>query len=240
VAPPLIAIPGYRLPAGRVGRWISGAVAVPIPYVEALWRAGARVVVLPPGDPGPPPPCDALLLVGGGDVDPVRYGGASHPRVSGVDPERDELELALARQALDTGTPLLAICRGVQVLNVARGGSLHAHLPDLEGLGVHGNEQGEPVHEVVARPGSRLARSCGEQVGSCPSQHHQGLDRVGEGLVATGWTEDGLVEAVEAEDAGAWVLGVQWHPERAAAGDPTHQAVFDAFVAAAAAAHLGR
>jgi len=234
VPPPLVAIPAYHLPAGRITRWRPGGVAVPMPYLESLWRAGARVVLLAPGDPGPPPSSDALLLVGGGDVDPARYGGAAHAEVSGVDAERDELELALAREALEAGTPTLAICRGVQVLNVACGGTLHPHIPDVDGLSTHGDEELEPVHDVVARAGSRLALACGERVRSCPSQHHQGLDGLGAGLAATGWAEDGLVEAVEAEGGGSWVVGVQWHPERSAAADPAQQALFDAFVAAAA------
>src|SRR5436853_5789056 len=113
VAPPLVAIPAGRLAPGRIEGWRPGGVAVPTPYLEALWRAGARVVLIPPGDPGPPPPCDGVLLAGGGDVEPARYRGSEHARVSGVDGERDALELALARHALEAGTPVLAICRGV-------------------------------------------------------------------------------------------------------------------------------
>jgi putative glutamine amidotransferase len=146
------------------------------------------------------------------------------------------LELGLARQVLDGGTTLLAICRGVQVLNVAAGGTLHPHLPDVEGLATHADAELEPSHAVRARPDSLLATACGTRLASCPSQHHQGLDRLGQGLVATGWADDGLVEAVEVAGGGAWAVGVQWHPERAAAADPAQQALFDAFVAAAARA----
>src|SRR5437588_8915540 len=237
--PPLVAVPAARLAPGRIVGWTPGGVAVPTPYIEALWRAGARVVLIVPGDPGTPPPWDGLLLAGGGDIDPARYRAGAHPKVSGVDADRDELELGLARRALDAGTPLLAICRGVQVLNVATGGTLHPHLPDVEGLATHADAGLEPAHDVRARPDSLLATACGTRLAACPSQHHQGLDRLGQGLVATGWADDGLVEAVEVAGGGGWAVGVQWHPERAADVEPAQQALFDAFVAAAAARGAG-
>ena len=122
---PLIAVPTYHLGPGRVGNW-EGAYALPEPYVAALRAAGARVVLLPPGQPGVPDevlaPFDGLLLAGGGDIEPARYGAADHPAQYGVDPERDQLELELARAAVRLGVPVLGICRGVQLLNVAFGG----------------------------------------------------------------------------------------------------------------------
>jgi len=174
---------------------------------------------------------DAVMLMGGGDVEPSRYGGADRAELYGIEPTRDELELAVVAAAERHDVPLLAICRGIQVLNVAHGGTLHQHLPELEGAGIHGEPtSGDPVeHEVKLAPGSRLAVAAGADVVSSSSHHHQAIDRLGADLVATGWTGDGLVEAVEL-DGGAWVVGVQWHPEETAAGDAAQQALFDELV----------
>ncbi len=177
-------------------------------------------------------PFDALMLMGGGDVEPSRYGAGPHPEMYGIEPDRDGLEIALLNAAARLGMPALAICRGIQVLNVAFGGTLHGHLPDVAGVGVvvHGPPlDGDPVlHDVKLAPGTRIAGAVGDEALSCSSHHHQGIDRLGEGLVATGWSEDGLVEAVEHEEG--WMLGVQWHPEETAAEDPAQQALFDALV----------
>ena len=181
-------------------------------------------------------PFAGLLLAGGGDVQPARYGAAAHPAQYGVQPERDEAELALATAAMDMGLPLMAICRGMQVLNVATGGTLHQHLPELAGTHLHGRPghpgPGESVmHDVKVAAGTRLADACGRESLHCTSHHHQGIDRLGQGLVASAWSDDGLVEGVEAESDEAWVVGVQWHPETTAADDPSQQALFDGFVA---------
>ena len=216
--------------------WTGAGFGVPERYIACLARAGARGLLLPGPDPaGAAGALDVfagLLLIGGGDVDPARYGEAAHPSVYGVDPGRDELELGLVRSALDDEVPTLAICRGFQVLNVALGGTLHQHLPDLEDWSVHGSPMSEPavLHEVKLDPTSRTAAACAVDVVNAASHHHQGVDRLGDGLRATAWTDDGLVEGVEAEGAG-WVVGVQWHPEMTAAEDPEQQALFDAFVA---------
>ncbi|HXF35907.1 MAG TPA: gamma-glutamyl-gamma-aminobutyrate hydrolase family protein, partial [Actinomycetota bacterium] len=180
-------------------------------------------------------PFDGLLLLGGGDVEPARYGGPRHAEVYGVEPDRDELEIRLLREADRAGLPALCICRGIQVLNVAFGGTLIPHLPDVQGLGEHrGASYGSSVeHAVKVEPGSRLALATGGEVLTCSSHHHQGLDRLGEGLSVVGRSDDGLVEAVE-RDRG-WVLGVQWHPEESADRDPAQQALFDALVAQARA-----
>lgn len=234
---PLVAIPTYHLPAGRVVDWARGGYAVPEGYVTSLDRAGVRPLLLPPtarlGPEDVLAPFDGLLLAGGGDLDPARYGaGAPHPAVYGVDPVRDEMELGLVRAAIALGLPTFAICRGMQVLNVALGGTLHQHLPDRSGMDLHGHPTGQSsvLHDVKVTAGSRLAAASGRELLRCTSHHHQGVDRLADGLAAVAWSGDGLVEAVEpASRDGAWVVGVQWHPEITAAEDPSQQALFDGF-----------
>jgi len=156
--------------------------------------------------------------------------------VYGVEPERDALELALARRAVAAGMPVLAVCRGIQLVNIAFGGTLHQHLPERNGLLGHGVPAGGTAgcHQVTVASGSRLAKACGGAgaIAACTSFHHQGIAEVGAGLVATAWIDDHLVEALElpADDAG-WLLAVQWHPEMTAADDPVQQGLFDAFAA---------
>lgn len=236
---PLVAVPAYVLRPGRVSGWEDASSGVPHAYLAALLRAGVRPAVLAPIDDGAAAevlaPFAGVVLVGGGDVDPSCYGAARHRLAYGVDPTRDRFELALAAAAIDAGVALLAICRGMQVLNVALGGTLVQHLPDRAGLLAHGRPEadGAPAeHPVVAEPGSRLAGATGAcVVEACVSVHHQALDRLGDGLLVTGTAPDGVVEAVEA-DRGGWVLAIQWHPERSAARDPQQQAIFDAFATA--------
>jgi gamma-glutamyl-gamma-aminobutyrate hydrolase PuuD len=228
---PLVAIPAYRLVPGRVQGWSAGAFAVPDSYVHAAQRAGMRPVILtePESDPaGVLDLFDALLLLGGGDIDPARYGAEPHAETYGVDRDRDALEIGLIRAAADTGLPTLGICRGAQILNVAFGGTLLQHLPEIAGLGLHGVPGGgQPaMHDVKVSPGSLLSAATGKEVLDCSSHHHQAIDRLGEGLVATGWADDGLVEALERE--GGWMVAVQWHPEDTAPADPSQQALFDA------------
>lgn len=232
---PLVAIPAYHLHAGRVIDWARGGYAVPEAYVAALQRAGLRAVLLPPA-PGDDPaevlaPFDGLLLAGGGDVAPERYGAEStHPAVYGVDPERDDAELSLVPAAAALDLPIFAICRGMQVLNVAMGGTLHQHLPDLSGIDLHGHpaDDASVLHDVRLASGSRLAGACGRERLRCTSHHHQGVDRLAGGLRAVGWSGDGLTEGVEGT-GDRWVVGVQWHPERTAAEDPSQQSLFDEF-----------
>jgi len=237
----VVAVPTYHLAAGRVVRWHRGGYALPEGYVHCLERAGA-VAMLLPATPGPAPlhvldHVNGLLLAGGGDVDPARYGAAPHPQNYGVDPARDEVELTLVRAAMDAGVPVLAVCRGLQVLNVAMGGTLHQHLPELEGMDLHGHPLRDMsvLHEVKVAAGTQLAQACGSEVLRCASHHHQGIDRLADGLTAVAWSGDGLVEAVERSDPEhAWLVAVQWHPEMTPA-DPCQQGLFDAFVAEAAA-----
>lgn len=227
----MIAVPAQPLRPGRVGHWESGAFGIPNTYVYALRRAGARPVLLTEPDDADPreilEPFDGLLLMGGGDVEPSRYGQEPHAENYGVEPVRDELEFTLLRAADEIGMPTLAICRGIQVMNVAFGGTLIQHLPDVGGFAPHGPPLGaKPVsHDVKVSPGSRLLATCGSQTLTCSSHHHQGIDRLGEGLTATAWSEDGLIEAVERD--GGWMVGVQWHPEETASDNPAHQALFD-------------
>src|ERR671934_960867 len=189
-------------------------VLMGVGYVRAVQRAGALAVLLPP-DEGVDPDevlelIDGLLLVGGGDVDPASYGAEPHPTTSGAVPERDDFELALARRALELDVPLLGICRGMQIMNVAAGGTLNQ---DVDNVGLHRHTPGVfGDHEVELEPGSLAARTAGEPRHAIKSHHHQGIDRLGEGLVVTGRAEDGEGEAVEIPDR-RFALGVLWHPE---------------------------
>jgi putative glutamine amidotransferase len=231
VTAPLIAIPTYHLGPGRVGNW-EGAYALPESYVAALWAAGARTALLPPGQPVEPEevlaPFDGLLLAGGGDIEPARYGAADHPAQYGTDPDRDELELALARAAVRSGTPTLGICRGVQLLNVAFGGTLVQHLPDGDGHVQHRDEAKQALHGLRIEPGSRLAQAVGQVEAEGLSHHHQALDRLGDGFRPVAWAPDGLVEGIERDQG--WTVGVLWHPESTAQRDPAQRRLLGAFV----------
>jgi putative glutamine amidotransferase len=219
--------------------WRVPATALGLPYQEAMVRAGGAPVAIPPlFDPASADEVardvvarvDAVCLPGGPDVNPSRYGITDpHPKVFGVRDEHDALDLALARAAIDAEVPLLAICRGHQVLNVALGGSLHQHLAD-----VIGEEQAaahfKQHHDIELVPGSRAAAAMGTDRPHSHCVHHQAIDRLGEGLVVTARRGD-VIEGVELP--GHWVVGVQWHPEDDAAADAQQQALFDGFVAAA-------
>ena len=211
-------------------RWRHGAYAVPDAYVDAVRRAGGLPSVIHPQDVDLDR-ADGLLLIGGGDVDPSRYGAAMTDKVYGVEPVRDDEETALLRGALERSLPVLAICRGIQVAAVAFGGSLIADLGDDGGFDPHGVPGGDPhVHEVRLAPGSRVAKACGGTSVMASCHHHQGVADAGDGLVVTGWAADGLVEALE-YDGAPWCVAVQWHPEDTAANDPAQQGLFDALVA---------
>jgi putative glutamine amidotransferase len=237
---PLIAIVAYHLGEDRVARWPEGGYGVPKLYLDALRRAGARTAILSPGEEGTPEeilePFDGLLLVGGGDIDPARYGGGSSEHVYGIEPDRDEFEIELLRVADRIALPTLCICRGLQLMNVAFGGTLHQHLPGVPGLIQHGVpvEGTLTIHEVTPTAGSRLAAVTKAGSLAAASHHHQGIDRLAEGLVATGRTEDGLIEAIERvvpdqqDPRATWMVGVQWHPEETAEHDPAQQSLFDA------------
>ena len=234
----LIGITGRPIAAGKVGS--AAAVGVGVEYLAALERAGATPVVIAPRELDADAAralltrVDGLLLLGGVDIDPSLYGGRSHPTITGTDEHDDRFEIALTRAALEDDVPLLAICRGIQVLNVARGGTLVAHLPEIDGVGAHGRPgqpNGASVNKVTLEPGSLLATTMGAERVSCSCHHHQALDRLGDAIRITARADDGVVEGAEVE--GAWALAVQWHPEDTAADDPAQQRLFDALVARA-------
>jgi putative glutamine amidotransferase len=230
-----VAIVAYHLRPGRVSLWQVGGYGVPESYVDAVRRAGACVTLLLPGEDRSPADLlersDALMLVGGGDVEPWRYGADPHGTVYGLEPDRDSFEIDLLLEADRKGVPTLCICRGMQVMNVAFGGTLIANLPDDGRFQRHGAPSGVDrlVHEVELETGSRVAVAAGGPVLACSSHHHQGVDRVGHGLSVTGRSRDGLVEAIE-RDGDAWMVGVQWHPEDTAAEDAAQQGLFTSLV----------
>jgi putative glutamine amidotransferase len=240
----LIAVVAYHLDGSRVARWPDGGYGVPAPYIDALRRADARTAILSPGEDGDPEellePFDGLLLVGGGDIDPARYGAEPDTEHNyGIEPDRDAFEIDLLRAADRLHLPTLCICRGMQVMNVAWGGSLHQHLPGMPGLIQHGVpiENTQTLHEVMPAPGTLLSATTKARPLTGASHHHQGVDRVGDGLIVSGRSHDGLVEAIELPGADGndvehttWMVGVQWHPEETAAEDRAQQVLFDALV----------
>ena len=228
----MIGITAYAEPAVRWGVWEVPAAVVPLAYVRQVEAAGGRPLLLPPSLEGIEETLDVLdglLFSGGSDIDPGEYGQDAHPETNGIRPERDRAELALLTAALDRDLPLLAVCRGSQVLNVARGGDLVQHLPEVVGDEKHKHTPGTFAdHEVDVKEGTRLGALLGERA-PVKSHHHQGFGRIGERLVETAWAEDGTLEAVEDPDK-RFAVGVLWHPE-----EGEDAALFDALVAEARA-----
>lgn len=204
------------------GVWNQQAALLPAGYVNAVQRAGGlALMVLPEPQLTVDPDeflhlIDGLIVSGGHDVDPASYGAAPHPETRGVTPERDEFEIALIRRAAERDIPVLGICRGMQVLNVAFGGTLLQHLPETFGHEEHRRVPGsfdDADHDVRLAADSIAALATGELLHATKSHHHQGVDEIGEGLVVTGHSMiDELAEAIELPDR-RFVLGVQWHPE---------------------------
>jgi putative glutamine amidotransferase len=218
------------LERARWGMWDQQAVLLSRSYVQAVQQAGALVVMLPPDellleDPGEVLDLlDGLVLAGGADIDPSSYGEVAHPETLDTVPERDRFEIALVRAAIERDLPVLGICRGMQLINVAYGGTLLQHLPERFGhhehLRVPGTFDGAD-HDVELTAGSLAARAAGETHHATKSHHHQGVDRLGAGLLISGNSSmDGLPEAIEMADR-HFVLGVQWHPE----ADPSSHVV---------------
>jgi putative glutamine amidotransferase len=233
---PVIGITTYAEEA-TWGGWTEPAAFIPLAYVRAVQRAGGRPLLVPPSEDGIEETLEALdgvIFSGGGDLDPETYGGEQHPETREVSPERDSAELALLEAALSRDMPVLAVCRGSQVLNVARGGDLIQHLPEIVGHDRHRHE--EPImadHDVAVATDSRLGAILGETA-PVKSSHHQGFGRLGEGLRESAWAEDGTIEAVE-DPSHRFALGVLWHPE-----EGEDYALFKALVDEAAAYRASR
>jgi gamma-glutamyl-gamma-aminobutyrate hydrolase PuuD len=211
---PVIGITTYAQEATWAG-WTEPAAFTPLAYVRAVEHAGGRPLLVPPSNNALEETLDALdgiIFSGGGDLDPETYGADAHPETTEINPERDSAELALLQAALARDMPVLAVCRGSQVLNVARGGDLVQHLPEIVGHDRHRHT--EPVmadHEVAVEAESKLGSILGDRA-PVKSSHHQGFGKLGEGLREAAWAEDGTIEAVE-DPTHRFAVGVLWHPE---------------------------
>ena len=233
---PLIGVTTYVEEASW-GHWRLPAALIPLAYVRSVEDAGGRALLVPPAADAVEETLDALdglVLSGGNDVDPATYGADAHGTTSGVRPERDRAELSLLEGALSRDMPVLAVCRGSQLLNVARGGDLVQHLPEVVGDEKHREVPGVfSDHGVRVDPESRLGALVGDRA-PVKSHHHQGFGRVGEGLRETAWAEDGTLEAIE-DPSKRFALGVLWHPEEA-----EDAALFQKLVAEASAYRASR
>lgn len=233
ISAPVIGVTTY-------GRNEENRFHLPADYVDAVRRAGGLPLLIAPGEARWREALrivDGLILTGGGDLDPQTYGGQAHPTIYNLDHERDESELALGREVITTGLPTLGICRGMQVLNVALGGTLYEHLPDVVGETVlHRAPPREPIpHSVTLSGEGRLADLLAERKFSCASWHHQALRDVAPELQVVAHAPDGTIEAVEMSTH-PWLVAVQWHPELTAAYDAVQQRLFSGFVEAARSA----
>jgi putative glutamine amidotransferase len=217
---PLIGVCAAVEPAS-FGVWKEEpAVLLPLSYARAIHGAGGMMAMLPPDRRATENPeelldrLDALVLGGGADIDPETQGVEAHPETVGSNPDRDNFEIALARGALESGIPLLGVCRGMQILNVACGGTLDQHIPERLGHDIHRPVPGSwAEHDVRLEPGSLAASAAGTESLTVKSHHHQGVDAIPESFLASAWaTDDESVEAIESADGG-FALGVLWHPE---------------------------
>jgi gamma-glutamyl-gamma-aminobutyrate hydrolase PuuD len=197
------------------GAWVEAAALVPLSYVRAIERAGGRPFVVPPSEDSIEETLavlDGIVFSGGSDLDPAHYGDEPHPETDEPREVRDRAEMSLLTAALERDMPVLAVCRGSQVLNVALGGDLVQHLPDALGHERHRHKPGAwSDHDVKLEPESRVGGLLGERA-PVKSHHHQGYGRIGEGLRETGWADDGTVEALE-DPSKRFAVGVLWHPE---------------------------
>lgn len=225
---PLVGITSYAQPAAW-GAWQLEAALVPLMYVDSVEWAGGRALLVPPSTEGVEETLDAvdgLIFSGGIDVDPAVYGAERHPTTDPTQAHRDRGELALLEAALARDLPTLAICRGFQLLNVLRGGDLIQHLPETLGHERHRETPGIfSEHPVEVKAGTRLASILGARREAVKSSHHQGVGRVGTGLVETAWAEDGTLEGLE-DPSKRFAVGVLWHPEM----DEDDRRLFEALV----------
>ena len=228
---PIIGITSYAQPA-KWGAWDLPAALVPLYYVESVHQAGGRALLVPPSDDAVQETLDVLdgiVFSGGIDIDPAVYGAERHPATDPAQAHRDAGELALLSAALERDIPTLAICRGFQLLNVLRGGDLVQHLPEAVGHEGHRETLGVfSQHPVEIAEGTRLEAILGPRHGSVRSSHHQGVGRVGQGLVESAYAEDGSLEAIE-DPSKRFALGVLWHPEM----EDDDKSLFEALVAEA-------
>ncbi len=226
---PIIGITTY-------GRDNNGDFHLPGQYVDAVRKAGGIPLLLPPGDSHPDQildVVDGLIFAGGGDIDPALYGGSSHPAVSRVDPERDAFEMALAQKTLSKNAPVLGICRGAQLLNVATGGNLVEHVPDEFGFEIlHQTKRGDGIeHLVQIVPRSRLAKITGATEMSVVSMHHQAVRTIPTGWTVVAQSADGVIEGLEYEPH-PWMVSVLWHPELSLDDQQSH-GIFHGLIEAA-------
>lgn len=217
---PTIGITTYHTNADWRG-WSEEGALLPWTYVTSIRKNGGRPVLLPPGGDVSEAAAtvavlDGVVIAGGGDINPAIYGAVKHPKTDDNAPDRDSWELAIAEAAVRQGVPLLGICRGAQVLNVACGGTLHQHIPDLVGHEQHnGSPTGFGLHKVRVTAGTIVSSILpGGEYFEVPTHHHQAVDMVGVGLAAVAWADDGIVEAIESTTPGEFLVGVQWHPEQ--------------------------
>jgi putative glutamine amidotransferase len=234
--PPIIGLStGGRIENDFTGDYYQSFFYIPSLYIESVRRAGGIPVLLPPNAADEVEallPClDGLIITGGADIDPKHYqGNDQHPNLTKIDHERDSSELALIRAWAKTDKPMLCVCRGMQVLNVAFGGTMHEHIPDVRESDIHRSADGLwAIHEISVDENSRLAKAMGTNKVETYSGHHQAVKAIGQGLCVVAQAPDGIIEALEHEQH-PWLLGVQWHPEKSSATDPTQQAIFNTFV----------
>lgn len=226
---PIIGITSY-------GRNAEHRFTIPAEYVDAVRTGGGIPIILPPGEPqfrSLLDLLDGIIIAGGGDIDPMRYGGKPHETIYMLDTERDQSEIEIMLDLLKREIPMFCICRGMQVLNVALGGTLITHLPDVVGDTVqHRLPPREPnPHMIYANNGTLLTDIIGQSEFNAVSWHHQAVEQLAPPLSVVATASDGIIEAVEMTDH-PWLLAVQWHPELSAAQDPLQQKLFNALVEA--------
>lgn len=230
MASPIIGIPNHS-------RNEAGELCLPGTYVDAVQAAGGTPILLPPNQPDLRQILailDGLILPGGGDISPTLYGGMAHPTIYSVDPDRDEFEFSLAKLALTASIPVLGICRGMQMLNVASGGDLVTHVPEIYGTAIAhrlDHPRRPTQHEVDILPESRLATILGTTQATIVTWHHQAVRNLPIEWKVVAKASDGVIEAIEHQHH-PWMFALQWHPEMSSQ-DPAHQRLFQAFVEAA-------